>query len=113
MSRSRLFQVRARSQSIQSSAKFENCVYFPAVFDAVSSGTPYALVPQQNSTFGSVIETYDNLRRPAVGSSVFIRGETTMSIQHCLAVRPGVKQEDITRIVSHEQVCCRTASLEA
>lgn len=83
-----------------------------AVFDAVSSGTPCAVVPQQNSTFGSVIETYDNLRRLAVGSTVFIRGETTMYIQHCLVVRPGVKQEEITRIVSHEQVCCRAASPE-
>ena len=28
-----------------------------------------------------------------------------MSIQHCLVVRPGVKQEQITRIQSHQQVC--------
>jgi len=74
-----------------------------AVFDIVSDEIPYGVVPQQNSTFGSVTETYDNLRRPAVGSSLFVRGDIAISIQHCLAARPGVKPEEITRILSHEQ----------
>jgi len=71
------------------------------VFDSVSSTADLGVVPQENSTFGSVIETYDNLRRP---DTKFVRGEITLRVQHCLLVRHGVKFESIRRIISHEQV---------
>ncbi|KAH8102437.1 PDT-domain-containing protein [Cristinia sonorae] len=74
-----------------------------AIFDVLSEEIPYAVVPQQNSTFGSVIETYDNLRRDDIGQRIHVKGEITISIQHCLAVRSGIRPEGIKRIVSHEQ----------
>lgn len=75
------------------------------VFDTISPEVPFGLVPQENSIFGSVTETYDSLRLPEVGESKFVRGEVVVSVQHCLLVRHGVKTEDVTRILSHEQVC--------
>lgn len=62
-----------------------------------------ALVPQDNSIFGNVIETYDLLRSPEMGREKFISGEVTLGVQHCLLVRKGVKLEHIERIFSHEQ----------
>ncbi|KAJ7684965.1 Prephenate dehydratase-domain-containing protein [Mycena polygramma] len=71
------------------------------VFNAVASKTAQAgVVPQENTIFGSVIETYDGLRGQNVG---FIQGEVVLEVQHCLLVRRGVKREDIQYIKSHEQ----------
>ena len=74
------------------------------VFDAVSPEIAYGLVPQENSIFGPVTETYDTLRLPEVGQTKFVKGEVTIAVRHCLIVRRGVKREDITRILSHDQV---------
>ena len=74
---------------------------WPDVFDSVPSTADLGVVPQENSTFGSVIETYDNLRRP---DTKFVRGEITLQVQHCLLVRHGVKRDNIKKIMSHEQV---------
>jgi len=62
------------------------------------------LIPQENSTHGIVIEAYDIMRAPDVGRDVFVRGEVTIGIQHCLITRKGVTLKDVKRILSHEQV---------
>ncbi len=74
------------------------------VFRAVSPEIPIGVIPQENSVYGTVIDTYDALRSPEAGQSVFIRGELALAIQHCLIVRRGVKLEDVQRVMSHEQV---------
>lgn len=61
----------------------------------------FGVVPQENTIFGNVIETYDNLRKPGMG---FVRGDVTLEVQHCLLVQKGVKIHQIERILSHEQV---------
>ena len=76
-----------------------------AVCESISEEIPFGVIPQENTIFGAVIEAYDVLRAPAVGKEVFVRGEITLPVQHCLMARKGVKFEDIEKIVSHEQVC--------
>ncbi|KDR85090.1 hypothetical protein GALMADRAFT_233707 [Galerina marginata CBS 339.88] len=70
------------------------------VFRALSPEVPLGVVPQENSIFGIVIETYDILRSPTAN---FIRGEITLKVEHCLLVRKGVKLNQIQRVMSHEQ----------
>lgn len=79
------------------------------VFDAVSDEHPFAVIPQENTIYGSVIETYDCFRSPRAGTDVYVRGEVTLAVQHCLLGRKGVKPQNIRRIISHDQVSYRSA----
>ncbi|KAF8912756.1 Prephenate dehydratase-domain-containing protein [Gymnopilus junonius] len=81
-------------------ASYEEQNSITDVFDALSPQIPFGVVPQENSIFGAVIETYDALREP---HRTFIRGEITLKVEHCLLVRKGVKLGEIKRIMSHEQ----------
>lgn len=74
------------------------------VFHSVGPSVHLGLVPQENSIFGIVTETYDLLRSTDIGESKWIRGAVTLSIQHCLVVRRGKTVRDIKRVLSHEQV---------
>ena len=75
------------------------------VYESVRSGEcPIGLIPQENSIHGIVNEAYDSLRGPDAGKEVFVRGEVTIGIQHCLITRKGVALEDVKRVLSHEQV---------
>jgi Prephenate dehydratase len=76
------------------------------VFHSVgpSGDLTLALLPQENSIFGIVTETYDLLRASELGESKWIRGTVTLSVQHCLVVRRGKTMRDIKRVLSHEQV---------
>ncbi|RDB29511.1 P-protein [Hypsizygus marmoreus] len=68
------------------------------VFEAISTGADVGVVPQENTIFGSVVETYDNLRETG-----FVCGEITLQVQHCLLVRTGVQLPEIRKVLSHEQ----------
>ncbi|KAF8622892.1 hypothetical protein AX15_006657 [Amanita polypyramis BW_CC] len=70
------------------------------VFNSLSEAVSVAVVPQENSIFGSVVETYDNFRR---ANCSFVQGEILLKIQHCLVVRRGVSLGDVRRVMSHEQ----------
>ncbi|PFH54566.1 hypothetical protein AMATHDRAFT_52207, partial [Amanita thiersii Skay4041] len=77
------------------------------VFEALYAAMPLAVVPQENTIFGNVVETYDNLREMKYG---FICGEVILKVQHCLVVRKGVALKDIRCVMSHEQALgqCQT-----
>lgn len=74
---------------------------FVESIDSLSSTIPICVVPQENSIFGSVVETYDNLRRSDCG---FVQGEVLLKVKHCLVVQNGITLGEIRRVMSHEQV---------
>ncbi|TFK30535.1 PDT-domain-containing protein [Coprinopsis marcescibilis] len=83
------------------STRYEERATIKDVFRALcSSSTDFGVVPQENTIFGSVVETYDLLRDLDGG---FIVGEVTLRIDHCLLVKPGVRLENIQTVLSHEQ----------
>ncbi|KAL9552388.1 hypothetical protein MBANPS3_003799 [Mucor bainieri] len=68
------------------------------VFDAVEKGqTTYGIVPFENSTFGSVVETLDYL----IHTSVRVRAETYLTVHQCLLSNS--KLDKITKVYSHPQ----------
>ncbi|KAF9452680.1 PDT-domain-containing protein [Macrolepiota fuliginosa MF-IS2] len=69
-------------------------------FQAIQDTVSIAVVPQENTIFGNVIETYDALRQTGCG---FVKGEITLQVQHCLLVQQGVQLHEIEKILSHEQ----------
>ena len=72
------------------------------VFDALAVGKlDFGVVPQENTIFGSVVETYDALRYV---DKISVRGEVSLRIDHCLLAKSGVKLKDIRLVFSHEQV---------
>jgi prephenate dehydratase len=73
---------------------------FEDVFEAVESGAcEYGFIPIENSLAGSIHRNYDLLRE----HSLFIIGETSLRVQHCLIANPGVKKEQVRTIQSHPQ----------
>ena len=80
-----------------------NLVYvktFQAVAAAVESGLcKFGVLPIENSSNGSVRAVYDLLQ----DHNLSIFRSTRLCIRHELLALPGVKQEDITEIYSHQQ----------
>lgn len=73
---------------------------FRQVAEAVLSGAAdLALLPIENTTAGSINETYDLL---AAGGLV-ITGEVVAAIEHCLLGLPGAALEDLRAVLSHPQ----------
>ncbi|KAL5534249.1 hypothetical protein ACEPAG_711 [Sanghuangporus baumii] len=70
---------------------------------AIPSEASIAVLPEENSIFGTVIETLDLLRLPEVGKEKVIAGEVTLQVQHCLLAAQGTKLKDIRNVLSHEQ----------
>ena len=70
-----------------------------AALDAVRSGTAdYAIVPIENSVEGVVARTLDEL---ASGAPLLIIGESILSVNFALMVKPGMKISDIKRLATH------------
>lgn len=68
--------------------------------DAVRSGAAdFALLPIENSTAGSINETYDELAE----GRLTITAEVISRVEHCLVGLPGTKIEDLRRVSSHPQ----------
>ena len=73
---------------------------FEGVFQAIESGLcRYGVLPIENSSFGSVTEVYDLMRRYHFSIVRSVR----LKVDHHLLVKPGVKLSEIKEIVSHEQ----------
>ena len=77
------------------------CPTVVAVAAAVAAGQAQeGVVPIENSLEGSVTDTLDLLIHE---SSLFIRQELVLPIEHCLLVRPDTRETDIQVIYSHPQ----------
>ncbi len=73
---------------------------FEGVFQAIESGLcRYGVLPIENSSYGSVAEVYDLMRKYRFSIVRSVR----LKIDHRLLSKPGVKLSDIREIVSHEQ----------
>ncbi len=73
---------------------------FRAAADAVLAGTAdLALLPIENTTAGSINETYDLLTH----SALHITGEVVSAIDHCLLALPGVPLGELRTVMSHPQ----------
>lgn len=73
---------------------------FRAAGDAVLHGAAdLALLPIENTTAGSINETYDLL----FDGALHITGEVVSAIEHCLLALPGVTLAELRTISSHPQ----------
>jgi chorismate mutase/prephenate dehydratase len=73
---------------------------FEGVFQAIQSGLcEYGVLPIENSSYGSVAEVYDLMRKYRFSIVKGVR----LKIDHRLLARPGAKLSGIREIVSHEQ----------
>ncbi len=73
---------------------------FDDVFDAVAEGkVDRAVIPIENSLFGSVHANYDLLR----AHDLVIVGELQLRVRHNLMARDGAKLERLRRVHSHPQ----------
>jgi chorismate mutase / prephenate dehydratase len=73
---------------------------FRAAVEAVTSGAAdLALLPIENTTAGSIDETYDLLAE----GGITVTGEVVRQIEHCLLALPGVAIEELRAVLSHPQ----------
>ncbi|KAJ3812239.1 Prephenate dehydratase-domain-containing protein [Lentinula lateritia] len=90
---------QATHEYFQASAIYNERQTIAATLESLKT-LDYAVVPRENSIFGSVVETFDGLRVLKQG---LIQGEVVLKIQHCLVVKKGAKISDIDCVISHEQ----------
>src|SRR5437764_11674478 len=78
---------------------------FADVFRAVAAGeVEYGLVPVENSQAGSINDVYDLLRQ----HDLFVIGEISHPVHHCLLCLPGQQLSDIKRVISHPQALAQS-----
>ncbi|GAB2211045.1 hypothetical protein Droror1_Dr00016336 [Drosera rotundifolia] len=76
------------------------CDEFEAAFQAVELWlVDKAVLPIENSVGGSIHRNYDLLLR----HRLHIVGEVQLSVNHCLLGLPGVRKEELKRVLSHPQ----------
>ncbi|CAN6454313.1 unnamed protein product [Victoria cruziana] len=76
------------------------CEQFEAAFKAVELWlVDRAVLPIENSLGGSIHRNYDLLLR----HRLHIVGEVQLDVNHCLLGLPGVRKEEIKRVLSHPQ----------
>lgn len=73
---------------------------FENVFLALKEGwADYGVVPIENNSTGAIRQVYDLLSQ----YEMFVVGETTVPVEHCLMALPGASMDTITHVYSHEQ----------
>ena len=73
---------------------------FEDVFEAVNQNKArYGIIPVENSTAGSVHESYDLIMK----YKFFIVGAYDLRVDHCLCAKPDVEFENIDDVYSHPQ----------
>lgn len=78
---------------------------FSEVFRAVAAGdVDFGLVPVENSQAGSINDVYDLLRQ----HDLFVIGEISHPVNHCLLCLPGQTLGDIKRVISHPQALAQS-----
>lgn len=86
------------------------CDEYEAAFKAVELWlVDKAVLPIENSVGGSIHRNYDLLLR----HRLHIVGEVQLDVNHCLLGLPGVRKEDLKRVLSHPQAldqCKKTLS---
>lgn len=83
---------------------------FRGAADAVTSGAvDLALLPIENTTAGSINETYDLL----APGSLHITGEVVSAIEHCLLALPGATLDELRTVLSHPQALAQCHELFA
>ena len=83
---------------------------FRAAAEAVTSGAAdLALLPIENTTAGSINETYDLL----AAGALHITGEVVSAIEHCLLALHGVVLADLRTVISHPQALAQCHDLFA
>ncbi len=77
-----------------------NCDQFKGVVKEVESGhADYGVLPIENTSSGSINEVYDLLQH----TTLYIVGELTLPIEHCLLATDDISVEDIKVLYSHPQ----------
>lgn len=73
---------------------------FEDVFEAVNQNkAKYGIIPVENSTAGSVHESYDLIMK----YRFYVIGAYDLKVEHCLCAKENVKFEDIENVYSHPQ----------
>ncbi len=77
-----------------------NCEQFKEIILTVESGhADYAVLPIENTSSGSINEVYDLLQH----TTLYIVGEITQPIEHCLVATKDIRLEDLKVLYSHPQ----------
>lgn len=83
---------------------------FRGAAQAVLDGTAdLALLPIENTTAGSINETYDLL----TAGGLHITGEVISAVEHCLLALPGVPLAELRTVISHPQALAQCAEFFA
>ncbi|MBV8755630.1 MAG: chorismate mutase [Deltaproteobacteria bacterium] len=70
-----------------------------AANEVLHGAADLALLPIENTTAGSINETYDLL----ADGRLHITGEVVSAIEHCLLALPGVRLDELRVVISHPQ----------
>ncbi|KAE8132200.1 Prephenate dehydratase-domain-containing protein [Aspergillus pseudotamarii] len=104
------FSHQAAVEFFGKSAELLPCVSFTDAFTAVQQGeADYAIIPCENSTNGSVVQTLDLLADPNdLYKDVEVCGVHYLTVHHCLLARRGVfsSQQDygsVAKLYTHPQ----------